>query len=236
MTHPNPQLSWIVSLYRNGSYAEDVVRRTAAAAELLDLKSEIIFVDDRCPEESGRQAESALISRPAVRGRVLFLPVNRGQDAAIREGLRICCGSHAMVVDGDLQDPPEMLAALWSTMQRTEVDVVFAARHGNYESADRLATSRIFRKTMEWVGGLPPQAGACALLNRRAIASVAATLGERPSFLAVLAAARLNSVSVPVERDARSDRRSAYGEWARLGRALHAIAQTVRGRWFRIPL
>lgn len=229
-------LSWIVALYCNGSYADEVVRRTAAAAESLGLKSEIVFVDDRCPEGSGRQAESALASHPTVCGRVLVLPINRGQDAAIREGLRVCRGSHAMVIDGDLQDPPEMLAALWAAMQRTEAEVVFAARHGNYESADRLATSRIFRKTMEWVGGLPPKAGVCALLSPRAIASVAATSGERPSFLAVLAAARLNCVSVPVKRDVRSDCRSAYGEWARLGRALHAIAQTVRGRWFRISL
>lgn len=236
MPHPDLQLSWIVSLYRNGSYADELVRRTAAASGALGLTSEIVLVDDRCPEDSGRQAEAALLAQPAVSGRVLVLPVNRGQDAAIREGLRVCRGTHAMVLDGDLQDPPEMVGALWAAMQRPAVDVVFAARHGAYESRDRLATSRVFRKAMEWVGGLPPQAGACALLNRRAIASVAETSGERPSFLAVLAAARLNAISVPVRRDARSDRRSAYGEWARLGRALHALGQTVRGRWFRIPL
>jgi len=236
MSNTRPELSWIVPLYRNGGYAAELIRRAHAAAQTTGIACEIVFIDDHCPELSGQAAEEGGRRHPLACGRVLKLPVNQGQDGAIREGLRACQGTHALIIDGDLQDPPEMLAQLWPPMMQQRPDVIFAARQGAYESAGRLATSRLYRKAMEWVGGLPPRAGVCALLNQKAIECITTTRVRKLSLLAALAAARLDCLSVPVQRQARSDRRSAYSSWARSQRAFHSLTQTVRARWLRIPL
>jgi len=229
-------LSWIVPLYCNGGFAAELIARAHAAAGLAGLPCEIILVNDCCPEQSGRQAAEAAGRQPAARVRILDLPVNLGQDSAVREGLRVCRGSYALIIDGDLQDPPEILAQLWAAMRQHGAEVIFAARHGGYESAGRLTTSRIYRKLMEWVGGLPPRAGVCALLGPRAISSIAGTRVKTISILAALGGARLHCRSVSVQRQARRDRRSAYTSWARSRKAVHSLLQLVQARWLRVPL
>ena len=236
MSTDETMLSWIVPLYHNGNYASELIRRAHAAAESTGLRCEIIFIDDCCPERSGQRAAEAARCQTTARVEVLRLPRNIGQDSAIREGLRACRGLHAMIIDGDLQDPPEALPLLWRRLQQTGADVIFAARHGSYESPDKLASSRIYRQAMSWLGDLPAQAGVCALLNRRAIEVVAATRVRRVSLLAALAGARLSCEGVAVLRAPRPDGRSAYSSWTRTSKAVHSLLQTIRARWLRIPL
>ena len=236
MTAPRPMLSWIVPLYRNGNFAAELIRQAHAAAADLNLSCEIVLVDDCCPEQSGEQAKEAARRQSAARVRIIKLSVNQGQDSAIRVGLRECAGNYALIIDGDLQDPPEILARLRARLEQTQTDVIFAARHGTYAAPGKLRTSRLYRWTMSWVGGLPAGAGVCALLNRKAIDAVAGTRVRRISLLAALAGARLRCASVPVLRVIRSDGSSAYSTWTRTDKALHSLLQTMRARWLRLPL
>lgn len=236
MTAPGPMLSWIVPLYRNGNFAVELIRRAHAAAADLGLSCEIVLVDDCCPEHSGEQAEEAARRQAEARVRIITLPVNQGQDTALRAGLRECVGKYALIIDGDLQDPPEILAQLWAHPERAQTDVIFAARHGAYAAPSKLRTSRLYRRIMSWVGGLPAGAGVCALLNRKAIEAVAGTRVRRISLLAALAGARLRYASVPVLRAVRRDGSSAYSPGTRTDKALHSLLQTMRARWLRLPL
>lgn len=224
-------LTWVVPLYRTGRQAEALALRCEAAARALGLRSEILFVDDGCPEH-GYRAVEALIFRLPVR--LLRLPANLGQDGALREGLRHIVGT-AILIDGDLQDPPEALAALWPRLAEGH-DAVFANRHGRYEASLRLATSRAYRRSMEWIGGLPRGAGLYVLMNERTAAALAATTTRPIYLLAALAGTRGRFTSVEVLRACRSDGVSAYTSWRRLRKGLASAAQAFKSRRLGIPL
>lgn len=226
MSEPVPDLTWLTPLYRTGAQAGELARRCAAASAALGLRHRILFVDDRCPEQGHLRVSALQAADPAVR--LLRLAENLGQDGAIRAGLRETSGP-VLVLDGDLQDPPESLPALWAVYQAGH-DAVFADRRGAYESRGRLATSWLYRRTVSAVGGLPRGAGLNVLLGPRCAAAVAATTITPVYLLAAIAATRGRFASVPVLRDARAQGGSSYTSWRRLRKGLCSLLQTFRAR------
>ncbi len=120
------QLSIIVPTFNEAPNVEELVRRVAAAAEGID--AEIIFVDDSSdatPDEVRRVAASAplpvrLIHRDERTG---------GLGGAVLAGLAAAEADACLVMDGDLQHPPEEIPALWERFRRGDVDVVVASRY-----------------------------------------------------------------------------------------------------------
>lgn len=230
-TAPAPELSFVIPTYKTGCFVNAFCERAARAASALGVAYEIVFVVDGCPEGSAAQARQAASAFTVV---VIELERNVGQDAAVREGLRACRGAFAVILDGDLQDPPEAIAALWP--HRTSCDAVFADRFGPYASAGQRLSSRFYRRGMQVLGGLPHGAGLFVLVGRRIIDAVAATRRRRISVLAAIAAAGGRFRSIPVARDARSAGRSAYSSGMRWRKAIGSLAQTVGARYFGAAL
>jgi dolichol-phosphate mannosyltransferase len=224
-------LTWVVPLYRTGRQAGALAQRCDATARQLGLRHEVLFVDDCCPEQGYRAVEAIM---PRLPVRLLRLACNHGQDGALREGLRISRGA-AVLLDGDLQDPPEALAELWPKLGEG-YDAVFADRHGRYEPSLRLATSRAYRRVMEYAGGLPRGAGLYVLMNARTAAAVAATTATPIYLLAALAGTRGRFTSVRVERAPRAEGRSAYTSWRRLSKGVRSTLQTLRTRRLGVKL
>jgi glycosyltransferase involved in cell wall biosynthesis len=212
-------------MYRTCEFIEPLCARAAATSEALGLSCELVLVDDCCPEGSGDVAERLSDTYPL---RVLRLAQNGGQDAAVRAGLRVCTGSWAVILDGDLQDPPEAISDLWPLVK--SYDAVFADRFGRYESGARLFSSKIYRRCAELIGALPHGAGLFVLLNRRIIEAVAATRGHHVSVLAAIAAAQGHYASVPIARAPRASGRSAYNAIRRWRKGVHSLWQMFFGR------
>lgn len=221
-----PDVSWVLPLYRTAPFLDELLRRIDGVSAQLGLRHEVLLVDDACPGGSGAAADRAAASDARVR--VLHLPRNRGQDNALREGLRAARGAWAVVLDADLQDPPEALLALWPLRDRA--NVVFVARFGRYTTASRRMTSWMYRAAVALVGGLPRGACLHALLDRRAIDAVAATRRESLSMLAAIAAIRCTTACVPLERPARPQGTSAYGHRMRLAKATASLWQMLLAR------
>jgi glycosyltransferase involved in cell wall biosynthesis len=226
-----PRLSWVVPMYRTSEFLEPLCARASDAARALQLPCELVLVDDACPEGSANLAQE-LIGRYPIR--LLRLPRNEGQDAAIRAGLRVCRGTWALILDADLQDPPEALTTLWPFT--ADYDAIFADRVGEYESRARLISSRLYRRCMEFVGGLPHGAGLFVLLNRKLIDTVAATRRPCVSILAVIAAARGHYVSVPVPRASRPKGTSGYSNRQRWHKGVLSLCQTFAAQRLRMRL
>ena len=224
---PTPELSWVLPLFRTADALRELVSRIDAVSGELGVASEIILVDDACPAGSGAIAEEIADSNPRVA--VLRLPMNRGQDDALREGFRVCRGEWALILDADLQDPPEALRQLWPA-RGAAMDCVFVHRTGSYTTPGRHFTSRIYRKLIERVGGLPPGACLFALLRRPLIDCINRATGERISLLALIAACGNRFASVPFERARRLRGASAYGSFARSAKAARSLWQIFLAR------
>lgn len=233
LTGASPVLSFIVPMYRTSAHLDELLQRIHATSATIGVRHEVILVNDACPEGSGAAAEEAASVRQEVR--VVHHARNQGQDSAIRSGLRVCRGEWAVVLDGDLQDPPETIVQLWAA-RGAGVDAVFANRVGPYTTRGRRLTSKIYRRLASLLGGLPMGACVFLLLNRRLIDRIAATTQTRISLLAALATAEGHWATVPIRRNARPSGHSAYNGWRRLNKALASLWQIVRSRHLGVPL
>ncbi|MGH8516021.1 MAG: glycosyltransferase [Panacagrimonas sp.] len=227
----DPQISWLAPLYRTREFVEPLCERIGAVSAALGLRHEIVLVDDACPRRSADEADRIASRHPL---RVIRLERNGGQDAALHRGLGGCRGEWIVMIDADLQDPPEALQFLWAEAQ-SGFDVVFADRHGRYEMRGRLLTSWVYRRIASLLGGLPPGAGLFVLLNRRTCQTIAAApMGG--SLLAAIACVPARRSSVRVLRDARGSGESAYRGIDRARKAARTLIQLSLARLGAIRL
>jgi dolichol-phosphate mannosyltransferase len=130
------QLSIVVPTYNEAPNITELVRRVAAATQGID--AEIIFVDDSTddtPDEVRRVAASAplpvrLIHREKRNG---------GLGGAVLAGFAAAEADACLVMDGDLQHPPEEIPAVWARFRRGDVDLVVASRYAGGGTSEGLA-------------------------------------------------------------------------------------------------
>jgi polyisoprenyl-phosphate glycosyltransferase len=217
----NPEISVVVPLYRTADSLRELHRRTVLA--LAGREFELVLVDDACPEGSGAAASGLAAEDDRVVA--LLLPENGGQHAAVLRGLAAGRGAWSVIIDGDLQDPPEAIPGLVDAGLAAGVPVVFAGRRGRYESLGRTVTGRLYRRTLSLVAGVPADAGIAMALDRSVVERLVAMKGRsRPSLVAMVGCLRVPMISIPVERVPRPSGASAHGPFDRLRAGFRALA------------
>ncbi len=221
-----PDVSVVVPMYRTADAVPELGRRLAGALEGAGLTFELLLVDDACPAGSG--AAAATLAGADGRVALVSLRQNVGQHAAALAGLACSRGAWAVVMDGDLQDPPEAVPTMLAAGREAGVPVVFAGRRGRYESRARLLTSRLYKRTLSRLAGVPPDAGIYVALERRVVAELLAMrTGRRPSLVAMIGCTGVPMRSVPVERVPRPEGGSSYSPLGRLRLGWRAVAWVV---------
>jgi glycosyltransferase involved in cell wall biosynthesis len=221
---PATEVSVIVPVFRNAETLAELSTRVDAA--LAPRRYELLFVDDASPD--GTREEIRRLMATDMRTAGVLLDANVGQNIAVLAGLARARGDLIVVMDSDLQDPPEALPALLDELAHENVDVVFAGRRGKYESLPRLATSRALKRLL-WLltrFKLPPNAGLFLVMRRSVAEHVLASAGRDPYVLVAIAKAAGRVAAVPVER--ATARGSAYTARMRWRVAKRALATAVR--------
>jgi glycosyltransferase involved in cell wall biosynthesis len=221
------RLSVVVPVYRNTDTLRELHRRLDLA--LGSRLDELILVDDACPEGSGAVIDELAGTDPRVVA--VTLEQNVGQHAAVIAGLHRATGGWAVVIDADLQDPPEAISLLLERAERGDAAAVFGGRRGRYESRSRLVTSRLYKRLQGLLAGVPPDASTFVALSRPLVDRLLGMGGPRPSLVAMIGCGGLPVTSVPVDRAPRRDGRSAYSHAARLLSAWRAVRWIV---WWRL--
>src|SRR5262249_37591232 len=138
-----PALSIVVPLFDEESVVPELVERLTGAIDDLGTTAEVILVDDGSRDATLAAIVGAHAADPRFVG--LSLSRNFGQQLAITAGLAHARGDAVVVMDGDLQDPPEAIAALWSKFHEG-YDVVYAIRASRPEGwLKRLAYAVYYR-------------------------------------------------------------------------------------------
>jgi polyisoprenyl-phosphate glycosyltransferase len=194
-------------------------RLTAVLADLVD-SYEIIFVDDRGSDGSWEiLANLAAADRRVVACR---LSRNFGQQVAITAGLARCRGDHAVVMDCDLQDPPEFIPQLYAAAMAGN-SIVYARRKSAYQSLFRRLTNRLYFKALSWISkqSLDGELGAFSIISRPVIEAFL-RFGERDRhYVLILKWLGFTNITLDYDRDERTAGRSSYT----LGRLLaHALS------------
>lgn len=223
-----PVVSVVTAVYRNADTIEELLARVSAVLDGASIPFEMTFVDDACPAGSGAVLARIGVAEPRVR--VVTNPARRGQDLSLLAGLGCCVCRLAVLMDADLQDPPEAIPTLLQRLEDGGSDVIFAGRRGAYESAGRLATSFLYKRLMALLTDLPPDAGLFVALNRHAIDAVVGRQRAGPWLLPRLGTSGLRLATVPVERAPRPRGCSAFGSWGRLVKGVSSLAWAVACR------
>lgn len=176
------RISVAVPVFNEQENLELLASRLCKVISGMDFDDyEIIFIDDGS-RDSSRQILTALHQAdPHIR--VLCFSRNFGHQAALQAGLDECRGDILVLMDADLQDPPELIpefVAQWKSGH----DVVYAVRKKRKEGLLKRACYAIFYRTMKLVANIdvPLNAGDFCLLDRRVV-EVLSALPERNRFL-----------------------------------------------------
>jgi dolichol-phosphate mannosyltransferase len=168
---PTPyRISVVVPVYNESAGIRAFHERAAKAlASLPGAAFELIYVDDGSADDSFAQLAAFAEADPRVR--VVKLSRNFGHQIAITAGLDRAAGDCAVVIDADLQDPPEVIARMVEKW-RAGFDVVYGVRskrHG--EGALKRLTAAGFYRLLDRITGIriPLDVGDFRLMSRRAL-------------------------------------------------------------------
>jgi len=152
---PDPRschLSIVSPVYQAEDCLRELHRRLVAVAERITPDFELVLVEDHGPDGSWRVLEDIAAADPRVKA--IRLSRNYGQHFAITAGLDHAGGEWVVVMDCDLQDPPEEIAALYAKAQEG-YDVVFARRHNRTDSLGKILPGAVFYALLSWLTGEP---------------------------------------------------------------------------------
>ncbi|HEY5302110.1 MAG TPA: glycosyltransferase family 2 protein [Acetobacteraceae bacterium] len=197
--------------------------RLAAVMPTLGARWEVIYVND-----GSRDATLAILERLRGADRrigLVNLSRNFGKEIATTAGLDHASGDAVIVIDADLQDPPEVIPELVAKW-REGFDVVFAQRRVRAgETWLKKATAAWFYRVMRTMSeaDLPPNAGDFRLMSRRAVDALL-RLRERHRFMKGLFAwVGFPSAAVPYDRAPRAAGHSKWSYWRLWNLALEGI-------------
>ena len=193
-------------------------------AALDGLPWELVIVDDGSSDET--PAILAEMAAQDERVKVVTLSRNFGHQTAITAGLDHAGGDAVVMIDSDLQDPPELIATMIEHW-RAGSDVVYATRTDREgESRFKLTTARWFYNIMGRVSDVPLAAnsGDFRLLDRRALDALL-TMRERNRYLRGMTSwVGFTQTALPYARDARHAGTTKYSFRKMVHFALDAIA------------
>jgi dolichol-phosphate mannosyltransferase len=198
-----PVLSVVLPVYNERETLAELVKRLVPVLdENVDGSFEVLFVDDGSRDGSDRILDA--FNEQDGRLKTIHFSRNFGHQAALQAGLDLASGQAVIMMDADLQDPPEVLRDLIGRW-REGYDVVFAVRRKRKESVFKRAAYATFYRTMKSIAQIdvPLDAGDFCLIDHRVVSALR-SLRERNRFLRGLRSwVGFRQTGVEYERDKR---------------------------------
>jgi dolichol-phosphate mannosyltransferase len=219
----NVRYSFVIPIYNEEAVLPQLVHRISALIEKLDSPAEVVFVDDGSSDTSAIFLRGMISDHPEFR--LIELSRNFGHQIAISAGMDVARGDAIIVMDADLQDPPEVvldLIAKW----KEGYEIVYARRiKREGETFFKRATASLFYRFLSVMTSvnIPKDVGDFRLVGRRALDAFRA-MPERDRFVrGMFAWIGFPQTEVLYERPPRAAGETKYPFWKMLRLAVHAI-------------
>jgi len=198
-------LSIIVPAFNEEEVLPEFYRRVSAMAEGIDAAAELIFINDGSTDQTLSLLQELKAGDPRVA--ILDLSRNFGKEIAMTAGLDHAHGDAVVVIDADLQDPPELIPEMLRQWQEG-YDVVYAKRTSRAgESAMKKFTAHVFYRLIRRMSrvDIPPDTGDFRLLSRRAVDALVGLREQHRFMKGLFAWVGYPQKAILYERDARFD-------------------------------
>jgi polyisoprenyl-phosphate glycosyltransferase len=220
-----PRLSIVAPCYNEEAGVEEFYRRmTAAARATVNTDYELVLLNDGSSDRTWPIMADLARRDPCVVA--VSLSRRHGHQLAITAGLYLCRGERILMIDADLQDPPELLGDMWRLMDDAQADVVYGLRQKREgESALKRGTAALFYRLMQRVGyaDMPVDAGDFRLMTRRVL-DILNSMPEQHRFIrGMVSWIGLRQVPLAYDRAARQTGESNYPLAKMMGLAFDAL-------------
>jgi polyisoprenyl-phosphate glycosyltransferase len=198
-----PDLSIVAPCYNEEAVLAEFHRRVAAVADSMGVSYELVFVDDGSRDRTWEVMRELSTRDPHLV--CVRLSRNHGHQLALTAGLSVCRGRRVLILDADLQDPPELLPQMMAQMDQGAEVVYGQRRHRAGESAAKLATASLFYRLINRLTDvkIPNDTGDFRLISRRVL-DLFLAMPERQRFIrGMISWLGFRQVPVLYDRDAR---------------------------------
>lgn len=204
------RLSVVVPLLNEQSNLRALHARLAAVLDRLQVEGQIVLVDDGSTDDSAAIIAELATADPRVVG--VRFSRNFGHEAASTAGLDMANGDAIVLMDADLQDPPEVIeqmAAKW----REGNEIVYARRaRREGESAYKRGTAWLFYRIMRWISevDIPRDVGDFRLIDRRVLDAVKRCREHDRFMRGLIAWTGFKSAAIEYDRPERASGETKY--------------------------
>lgn len=206
----NPQINIVVPLYNEQESFDSLVKRLDELMETSSLTIEVIMIDDGSSDRTaGLMRELSLKND---RYNAVILSRNFGHQTALTAGLKYVNATDAvLIIDGDLQDPPELLEKFYG-LYKDGYDVVFAIRKNRKENFLKKAAYKLFYIMLKKISyvNLPLDSGDFSLISRRIVSELNRMPEESRYLRGMRSWIGFRQIGIPYERDKRYSGKSKY--------------------------
>jgi len=211
-----PELSIVAPCLNEQEVLDEFLRRATAAGEATGKSFEILIVDDGSTDATWEKLHSYALVDSRVNA--LRLARNFGHQAALSAGLAECRGEKVLLIDADLQDPPELLAGMLDLAQNEQADIVYGQRRTREGVSSLLNICyKTFYRLLGWISGteIPPDAGDFRLVSRRVVDAVNGMPEQHRFLRGMFSWTGFKQVALPYDRKSRAAGTPAY-TWGKL--------------------
>ena len=207
----NKEISIVVPVYNEENNLYELYERTLQVISSLTITYEIIFVDDGSHDHSFQVIKR--IASENVNVKYIRFTRNFGHQAALFAGIEKTNGNAIVLIDGDLQDPPEEIRQLWTTLQNG-YDVVYAKRNSrDGESVLKKFSAALFYRILNKIThfNIPLDTGDFRIFNKR-VAKELLEMKDHTKFLrGQIAWLGFKEHFIHYNRDKRKKGKSGFG-------------------------
>jgi polyisoprenyl-phosphate glycosyltransferase len=197
-------ISIVIPIFNEEDNINHLYQRLSKEDCLQKEGYEIIFVDDGSYDNTYSLLEA--LSKKDPRVKIVKFSRNFGHQAAITAGIRLAKGDAAIIMDGDLQDPPEMLSQFLDKW-REGYQVVYAIRKKRKENIAKKIGYKSFYRLLNLISdiNIPLDTGDFCLMDKKVIKVLNSEMTEHARFVRGLRAyAGFKQIGVEYERDKRA--------------------------------
>ena len=159
----------IIPVYNEEILIQELFKRVQSSMAAINEDFEVIIVDDGSTDNT--LAALRRINAADKRFKILTLSKNFGHQAAYTAGLTYAKGDYIAMMDGDLQDPPELLKEMYAKMTHENIDIVYGRRDERIEKFTKRVFIKLFHLIFKKFSNLQniENVGNFSMMNKRAM-------------------------------------------------------------------
>lgn len=199
----NPEFSFIIPIYNEVEVLQMLIERIDSLIKRINGLCEVVIVDDGSTDNTSFLLEELALKDEKYQ--CVFLSRNFGHQRALTAGLELARGEYIMILDADLQDPPELFFDFFEKIKEGN-DVVYGIRKNRKESFIKRFFYNAFYRLLNKISNypIPKDSGDFCLMTRRVVRAMMRNQEESRFLRGIRSWVGFKQIGIPYERNKRA--------------------------------